>query len=98
MEQFFRIGVSVKGVKKRCRKSELHYLSGGKIPYNDGNFDQVEVENLAKKLLFDMKTTEGKIMVILNHIKVSDGFETWEMFGKTNVEFELTSSLEKELQ
>jgi hypothetical protein len=45
-----------------------------------------------------MKTLNSKVHVILNHVKVVDGIETWEMFGKTNVRFELNSSLENALQ
>lgn len=98
MEQFFRVGVSLSGVKKRCRKSENHYLSGGYIPYNDGIFNQEEVENLAKGIVeTNMKQVNGRIFIVLNHVKREGGIETWEMFGKTNVKFELQSSLEKEL-
>lgn len=99
MEQFFKIGISVNGVKKRCRKSESHYLSGGYLPYNDGAFNQDEVENLVRGILeTNMKRIEGKVFIILNHVKVADGIQTWEMFGKTNVRFELKTSLENALQ
>lgn len=98
MEQFFKLEVSVKGIKKRCRKSESHYISGGYLPYNDGAFNQSEVENLARGILeTNMKKIDGKISVILNHVKVAEGIQTWEMFGKTNVKFELLTGLEKEL-
>jgi len=99
MEQFFKLGVAVNGVKKRCRKSESHYLSGGYLPYNDGVFNQDEVENLVRGILeTNMKRIEGKVFIILNHVKVADGIQTWEMFGKTNVKFELKTSLENALQ
>jgi hypothetical protein len=87
------------GVKKRCRKADHHYFPAGYIPYNEGIFNQSEVENLAKGLVeTNMKQVNGKIFIILNHVKVADGIETWEMFGKTNVKFELKSSLENALQ
>jgi hypothetical protein len=99
MEQFFRIGVSVNGVKKRCRKSESHYLPGGYIPYNGGAFNQEEIENLAKNIIeTNMKQVNGRVFIVLNHVKVADGIESWEMFGKTNVKLELKSSLENALQ
>jgi len=99
MEQFFKLGVAVNGIKKRCRKSESHYLSGGYLPYNDGAFNQDEVENLVRGILeTNMKRIEGKVFIILNHVKVADGIQTWEMFGKTNVKFELKTSLENALQ
>lgn len=98
MEQFYKLGVAVSGVKKRCRKSERHFISGGYLPYNDGNFNQEEVENLARGILeTNMKRIDGKVKVVLNHVKRDGGIESWEMFGKTNVQFELQSSLEKEL-
>lgn len=98
MEQFYKLGVAVSGVKKRCRKSERHFISGGYLPYNDGTFNQEEVESLARGILeTSMKRIDGKVKVVLNHVKVADGIQTWEMFGKTNVQFELQSSLEKEL-
>jgi hypothetical protein len=99
MEQFFRVGISVDGIKKRCRKSDSHYFHAGYIPYNNGDFNKEEIENLAKGLIeTNMKTLNSKVYVILNHVKVVDGIETWEMFGKTNVRFELNSSLENALQ
>jgi hypothetical protein len=99
MEQFFRVGISVNGIKKRCRKSDSHYFHAGYIPYNNGDFNKEEIENLAKGLIeTNMKTLKSKVHVILNHVKVADGIETWEMFGKTNVKFELNSSLENALQ
>jgi hypothetical protein len=98
MEQFYKLGVAVNGIKKRCRKSERHFISGGYLPYNDGTFNQEEVENLARGILeSNMKRIDGKVKVVLNHVKRDGGIETWEMFGKTNVQFELQSSLEKEL-
>jgi hypothetical protein len=99
MEQFFRVGISVDGIKKRCRKSDSHYFHAGYIPYNNGDFNKEEIESLAKGLIeTNMKTLNSKVHVILNHVKVVDGIETWEMFGKTNVRFELNSSLENALQ
>lgn len=98
MEQFYKLGVAVSGIKKRCRKSERHFISGGYLPYNDGTFNQEEVESLARGILeTNMKRIDGKVKVVLNHVKVDGGIQTWEMFGKTNVQFELQSSLEKEL-
>lgn len=99
MEQFYKLGVAVNGVKKRCRKSERHFISGGYLPYNDGTFNQEEVESLARGILeTNMKRIDGKVKVVLNHVKREGGIETWEVFGKTNVQFELQSSLENALQ
>jgi hypothetical protein len=46
MEQFFRVGICVDGIKKRCRKSDSHYFHAGYIPYNNGDFNKEEIENL----------------------------------------------------
>lgn len=98
-KELFKLSVSLIGVKKRCRKSERHLLSGGYMPYNDGNYDQNEVETMAKKLISDnMKQVDSKIIVNLNHIKQGDFVQTWEPFSKKNVAFELKSSLENALQ
>lgn len=99
MEQFYKLGIAVNGVKKRCRKSERHFISGGYLPYNDGTFNQDEVESLARGILeSNMKRIDGKVKIVLNHVKRDGGIETWEIFGKTNVQFELKTSLENALQ
>jgi hypothetical protein len=98
MEQFFKLGISMKGIKKRCRKTEFHYLPGGYLPYNDGAFNMQEIEDIARGIVeTNMKQVQGKVMIVLDHVKISDGIETWEMFGKTNVRFELKTSLENAL-
>ncbi len=98
MEQFYKLSVSVTGIKKRCRKTEFHLLQGGYIPYNDGTFDREAIEVIAKGLIeTNIKKVEKEIFVILNHVKVTDGIQTWEMFGKTNERWKIVSSLENEL-
>ena len=98
MEQFYKLSVSVTGIKKRCRKSEFHLLQGGYIPYNEGTIDREAIEAVAKGLIeTNMKQVGKETFVILNHVKVADGIQTWELFGKTNMRWKIVSSLENEL-
>lgn len=93
MEQFYKLSVSVIGIKKRCRKSEFHLLHGGYIPYNEGIIDREAIETVAKGLIeTNMKQVGKETFVILNHVKVADGIQTWE-----NMRWKIVSSLESEL-
>lgn len=95
---FYRISVHLFGVKKRCRKSEHHILSLGYVPYNDGAFNQEEIETKARSAISEnMKSVNSAVSVVLNAVTVKDGIETWRMFGKDNYSFKLKTSLEKEL-
>lgn len=100
--KFFKISVHVYGVKKRCRKVERHMLSLGYIPWNEGHFNQEEVEAKARAAIAEnMKSVNSAVSVALNCVTRSMDtgicIETWEIFGKNNREFKLTTSLEKEL-
>ena len=98
-KEFFKLSVSLIGVKKRCRKSEHHVLRGDYLPYNDGNYNKEEIEEMAKKLLSDnMKSINSVVIVNLDHVEQGDFMQTWEPFSKKNVRFELKSSLENALQ
>lgn len=98
MEQFYKLSVSVTGIKKRCRKSEFHLLKGGYIDYNEGTFDHEAIEAVARGLVeTNMKKVNGKIVISLDHIKQDDHFERWEPFSDKNVKWNLVSSLENEL-
>lgn len=97
--KFYRISVHTKGIKKRCRKSDSHMFSLGYIPYNDGSFNREEIEAKARNAISEnMKSTISKTHVVLNAVTIKEGIETWEIFGKDNVRFELLTSLERELQ
>lgn len=98
-KELFKLTVSVKGVKKRCRNSDHHLLQGGYMPYNDGVFDQAKIEDVVKGLIeTNMKRVDGRIFIHLDHIKQGDFMQTWEPFSDKNVRFELKSSLENALQ
>jgi hypothetical protein len=97
MEQYFKLGITVNGVKRRCRKSERHFISGGYLPYNNGIFNQEEVETLARGILeTNMKRIDGRIKVVLNKVKVENGIQTI-IIGSSVRPWEILSSLEKEL-
>jgi hypothetical protein len=100
--EFFKISVSVSGIKKRCRKAERHLLNGGYIPYNDGNYNAEEINDLVKGLVStNMKEVQNVPTIHLDHVivKHDEGFrsEQWEPFSKLNKKFLLVSSLENEL-
>jgi hypothetical protein len=102
MEQFFRVGISVDGIKKRCRKSDSHYFHAGYIPYNDGNYNAEEIDDLVKGLVStNMKEVQNVPTIHLDHVivKHDGGFksEQWQPFSKLNKKFLLVSSLENEL-
>lgn len=95
--KFYRISVHVYGVKKRCRKADSHMFSLGYIPFNEGIFNQDEIEVKARSALAENMKTASTAAVVLNAVTVKDGIETWVMFGKENRRFELKTALEKEL-
>jgi len=98
-KELFKLSVSVRGVKKRCRKSDHHILQGGYMPYNGGNFDQAKIEDVVRGIVeTNMKQVDGKIYIHLDHIKQGDFMQIWEPFSNKNVRFELKTSLENALQ
>jgi hypothetical protein len=101
--ELFKVSIIATGVKKRCRKVERHHLSMGYIPYNNGTFDQAELENRARDFVSEnMKSVVGKPEVSLNFIiREKDNFgtiEKWEMFSDKHKRFVIQTSLENELQ
>lgn len=101
-QELFKVTVHVVGVKKRCRKSDRHIFNLGYIPYNDGVFDQEDLERKAEALLEEnMKSISEVPSVDLNHVKISGecGFrsEEWRPFSDKNKSFKLLSPLEKVL-
>lgn len=101
--ELFKVSIIATGIKKRCRKVERHHLSMGYIPYNNGTFDQAELENRAKDFVSEnMKSVVGKPEVSLNHVeRKNDSYgtiETWNMFSDKHKRFVIQTSLENELQ
>lgn len=102
VEKLYRISVTCQGVKKRCRKTERHYLKMGYIPYNDGVFNQAEIEAQARDFIAtNMKSIIGKPKVSLSFTeRKKDDYgtiETFQLFDSRNIDFVLNSALENEL-
>lgn len=97
-KELFKISIHVVGIKKRCRKPDRHIFSLGYVPYNDGAFNQDEIEKRAKDFLAEnMKQVLGVPNVSLNRVVKSEGVETWEMFSDKNKSFKILSGLENVL-
>lgn len=97
-KELFKISVSLRGVKKRCRKSDFHVLRGGYIPYNEGSFDREAVEAIARGLVdSNMKQINSRVMIHLDRIEKGEFMERWELFSDKNVKWELKTPLENEL-
>jgi hypothetical protein len=93
----FEVGVSVIGVKRRCRKSERHFFTVTRIPY-DENATLEQVEEIVKSFLStNMKTIENKPRVKFSRVEIGEHFRTMELFDRRNKEFILESSLENAL-
>jgi hypothetical protein len=93
----FEVGIHVKGVKRKCRKSERHYFSVTKIPY-DENATLDQVRDVVKAFLeTNMKSVEGRPIVKFSRVEIGEHFRTMELFDKRNKEFVLESSLENAL-
>ena len=89
----FKILVQVRGVKKRCRKSEVHNLHLGSIPYNDGSFDLEAVTQTARSAVAtNMKEVHSVCRIHLDHVIVTKegGFTStqWQPFSELNKRFD----------
>ena len=93
----FEVGVRVIGVKKRCRKSESHFFTVTRIPY-DENATLDQVQDVVRAFLeTNMKSIEGKPRVSFSRAEIGEHFRTMELFDKRNKQFILESSLENAL-
>lgn len=91
----FKISIQLIGIKKRCRKSERHFFQLGRIPYNNGEFNREEVEQLVRDFVAtNVKELRSIVRVSLDHvISGKDGLfhiEQWEPFSKLNKTFDMS--------
>ena len=91
---FFEISLQVVGVKRRCRKVERHFFTLGYIPYNNGSFNQSEIEDKVRAFLeTNMKQVNSMTRVSLYHTVITkDEFctqTTWQPYSDKNVNFHL---------
>jgi hypothetical protein len=101
--KLFKVSIVVTGVKKRCRKTEQHFLSLGYIDYNEGAFNQDELSEKAKSFLSEnMKEVKSTPKINLYYVERKKDnlgtIETMQFFDKRNVSFLVQSSLENALQ
>ncbi len=90
----FEVNVYVFGVKRKCRKSEKHSFKLGSIDYNDGAFNQDEIEQKARDIVAtNMKEVQGQFITVqMLRVEIGDMFKTFEMFDKRHVNFQVPSS------
>ena len=89
----FQLSIQLIGIKRRCRKSERHFFHFGYRPYNDGNYDQEEIEQFVSDwIATNMKEVRSQVRVSLDHviIKNEERFTVtqWEPFSKLNKQFD----------
>lgn len=98
-KELFKISVSLRGVKKNCRKTDFHVLKGGYIDYNAGDFNQDAIDAIASGLVnSNIKRIHSDITVHLDYVQQGEIMQTWQPFSDKNVRFELKTSLENALQ
>jgi len=89
----FKILVQVRGIKKRCRKSGVHNLRLGSIPYNDGAFDLEAITQTARSAVAtNMKEVHSVCRIHIDHVIVTKeaGFTStqWQPFSELNKRFD----------
>ena len=89
----FKLSIQLIGIKRRCRKSERHFFHFGHRPYNNGNYDQKEIEQFVSDwIATNMKEVRSQVRVSLDHVIIkNEGTFTvtqWEPFSKLNKQFD----------
>lgn len=91
-KEIWRYGVKCKGIKNKCRKSDLHFTNSKELGPGVNEPNQIEAENLAKIWLkSNMKTIEIATATATKWlIDENSQCETWEMFNtEHNLEFKI---------
>ena len=89
----FKVYVYFMGIKKRCRKSERHFLKVSYIEYNDGIVDFDKLNQLVRDSLeTNVKWIDNRytVTVSLDYVSCFErGFKTeiWEPFSKLNQKY-----------
>ena len=91
--EFFKISFQVKGIKKRCRKSDRHFFQLGSIPYNNGEYNKEEIiSKVRDSIATNMKEVHSIVRIYLDHVIVRDKGDfthtQWEPFSDKNIRFE----------
>lgn len=93
----FRISIQLIGIKKRCRKSERHFFHFGHLPYDNGQYNQSELQRaVCDWIASNIKEVHSQVRVCLDHviIKNENNFTVtqWEPFSKLNTRFDFIYS------
>ena len=82
-KQVWRYGVEAWGVKKRCRRVDIHHDEGRKGLMESSELDEKLAVELAKKWVSqNMKSCQRAFAVIRLWTIAPNGFEVWEPFSK----------------
>ncbi len=84
-EFFWRYGVRVYGIKKRCRKEEFHFSDKDELG-KDSAVNWEKAQKLARLwLIKNMKSFRSdKAIVTATKWRVENDMETWAMFSDTD--------------
>lgn len=82
-----KVYVIVRGVKKRCRKSERRMLEMANAQL-DASQDELKAKAVA--LIHETMKTVDKAELHLDYVEVADGFESWIMFDERHKTIPLT--------
>jgi hypothetical protein len=89
----FKLAVQVRGVKRRCRKSDTHFFHLGHVDYTK---DELYLESIKDKvracLDTNMKEVHSVVRVHLDYVVIkNEGTYTvtqWEPFNSNNIRFD----------
>ena len=92
--EFFKISFQVRGIKKRCRKSDRHFIQLGSIPYNNGEYNKEDIiSKVRDSIATNIKEVHSIVRIHLDHVIITHdmGFTStqWEPFSKKNIIFEI---------
>jgi hypothetical protein len=92
--EFFKISFQVRGIKKRCRKSDRHFIQLGSIPYNQGEYNKEDIiSKVRDSLAVNIKEVHSIVRIHLDHVIIkNEGTFTstqWEPFSDKNIVFEI---------
>ena len=92
---FFKISYNLIGIKKRCRKSDRHFVQLGSIPYNNGSYDLEDIKSKVQASIAEnfKQIDSTHISIHLDHVIITHELgmtcTQWEPFSALNVKFQL---------
>lgn len=81
---YYKLSYNLKGIKKRCRKSELHFFHLGRV---DLNYDHNQIiETVRASIDTNIKEVYSMVNIHLDFItSTAEGFEQWMPFSDKNI-------------